>query len=419
MRRTARVAVRALAAVSVLGAGACSGGAGGERASAPTPSPTTATGAIAVGAEATRTSAVELRAGFTYLLTEHVYLAAAAAGSATLASSGELTSPAARASLAALDANAVALSTLIGALYPKGKAPFLVSWRQRDSVLVDYAQATAAHDPGRAQRARRALDGFRATFGQLVGSLAPGLAPTTVADELAPELAAALRVTDAQRAGSAAQFAQLRSAAARMSATAAVLACGMAHDRGLGDADTAAGDLRAGLTALLVADAYSVAVQVVATEAGPAGGSRAAASRRTAAATAEDEVARALAQVVGAGYPSLPGPFLSAWRAQIGDLVGYADAGSRHDIHGQALARGRLDRDRNALGALVHSVVPGLPAATLSDELRPQVAALLVALDDAQQASPDAASALRAAAAHAPATAEVLAGGAAEDHKLH
>jgi len=64
-------------------------------------------------------------------------------------------------------------------------------------------------------------------------------------------------------------------------------------------------------------------------------------------------------------------------------------------------------------------VVPGLPAATLSDELRPQVAALLVALDDAQEASPDAASALRAAAAHTPVTAEVLAGGAAEDHKLH
>jgi len=406
VRRTARVAVGALAAVSTLAASACSGSVGGERARAG--APTTATGAIAVGAEATRTSAVELRAGFTYLLTEHVYLAAAA-GSATLASAGELTSPAARASLAALDANAVALSTLIGALYPKGRAPFLVSWRQRDSVLVDYAQATAAHDPGRAQRARRAL----------VGSLAPGLAPATVADELAPELAAALRVTDAQRAGSATQFAQLRSAAARMSATAAVLARGMAHDRGLGDADTAAGDLRAGLTALLVADAYSVAVQVVATEAGPAGGSRAAAARRTAAAAVEDEVARALAQAVGAGYPSLPAPFLSSWRAQTGDLVGYAVAGSRHDIHGQALARGHLDRDRNALGALVHSVVPGLPAATLSDELRPQVAALLVALDDAQEASPDAASALRAAAAHTPVTAEVLAGGAAEDHKLH
>jgi len=204
-----------------------------------------------------------------------------------------------------------------------------------------------------------------------------------------------------------------------MSATAAVLARGMAHDRGLGDADTAAGDLRAGLTALLVADAYFLAVQVVATEAGPAGGSRAAASRRTAAAAAEDEVARALAQAVGAGYPSLPAPFLSSWRAQTGDLVGYAVAGSRHDIHGQALARGHLDRDRNALGALVHSVVPGLPAATLSDELRPQVAALLVALDDAQEASPDAASALHAAAAHTPVTAEVLAGGAAEDHKLH
>jgi len=416
VRRTARVAVGALAAVSTLATSACSGSVGGERARAG--DPTTATGAIAVGAEATRTSAVELRAGFTYLLTEHVYLAAAA-GSATLASAGELTSPAARASLAALDANAVALSTLIGALYPKGRAPFLVSWRQRDSVLVDYAQALRPTTPA----------GLSGPGGRWTASGRPSVT------WWAPWRPGWLRPpwrTSSPPNSPLHSVSPTRSepAAPPSSPSCAAPPHGCRRRRRSWPAacPTTAGSVTPTPRRATCAPVSPPCSSPMRTPSrcrwwppkpvrpGAGGG---AAARRTAAAAAEDEVARALAQAVGAGYPSLPAPFLSSWRAQTGDLVGYAVAGSRHDLHGQALARGHLDRDRNALGALVHSVVPGLPAATLSDELRPQVAALLVALDDAQEASPDAASALHAAAAHTPVTAEVLAGGAAEDHKLH
>ena len=401
-------AAAVLTSLAVLGTSACGGGADVGRASAGTPGARAA--GVPVGAEATRTPAVELRAGFTYLLTEHVHLAAAATGAA-LASSGQLTAPALTQALSALDANAVALSGLVGELYPKGKGPFLVAWRQRDGLLVDQALAAAAHDPRRGLRARQALEAFDTSFGQLLGSLAPPLPPTTVADDLGLDVSAQLQVTDAQVAHSPSQFALLRVAAGRMPATAALLSRGMARDRGLGDADTAAGDLRAGLTALLVSHVYVVAAQVEAAASG--------ATLRSSATAATDEVSRGLSRLLGAGYPALAGPFLSSWRRQVADLVDYGVAGRRHDLPAQSLALVRLDEDHTRLGALVHAAVPQLPAATLAEELRPQAAALLVALDNADQASPDAAAALTAAAGHMPSAAEVLAGGVAEDRSLH
>ncbi|MDP3710912.1 MAG: hypothetical protein Q8R60_00325, partial [Mycobacteriales bacterium] len=123
-----------------------------------------ATSAAAVGAAGTKTDAAALRAGLTYLLEEHVYLAGIAISQA-VKDGGDLTKPGTKAAVAALDTNSVALSKAVASAYPDAEKPFLDSWRSHIGFFVDYTLGKATKDDAKVTKAKADLDGYRTSFG--------------------------------------------------------------------------------------------------------------------------------------------------------------------------------------------------------------------------------------------------------------
>jgi hypothetical protein len=197
------------------------------------PATGSSTAATATGAEATKTPAAELRAGLTYLLTEHVYLAGIATGTA-IAHKGDLKSPAFVAAAGALDANSVALSKAVGSAYPAAEQPFLNSWRQHIGFFVNYTLGKATKNAAMTAKAVKDLDGYRTGFGQLINSVVPELPADAVATELKPHVASLFLAIDDVVAGSPNTFKDLSTAASHMPGTAAILAGGIATNKKLG-----------------------------------------------------------------------------------------------------------------------------------------------------------------------------------------
>jgi hypothetical protein len=167
-----------------------------------------------------------LRASLTALLTDHVYLAGITI--ATGVGSG-LTSPAVKAAAAALDANSVALSKMIGSVYGAGAATrFLALWRAHIGYFIDYTKAQLAHDAAAAQQALAHLDGYRRAFGTLMASANPNLTAPAVAGALKAHVASMTAVIRAAVKRSPKAFDRLREAAGHMPATADVLATAIA-----------------------------------------------------------------------------------------------------------------------------------------------------------------------------------------------
>ena len=176
---------------------------------------------------ATDTKVADLRAGLTYLLTEHVYYAGIAINQA-VADGGALTKPKTAAAVAALDANSVQLSKAVGAAYPAAEEPFLKSWRQHIGFFVNYTLGKATKDDAKVAMAKKDLDGYRTSFGQLINSVVPELPADAVAMELVPHVASLFTAIDDVVAGSPKTFADLSTAAGHMPGTAATLAGGIA-----------------------------------------------------------------------------------------------------------------------------------------------------------------------------------------------
>ena len=415
MQRTpVRIAAVALGiALAATGCGSSSknndaaspGSAGSPSASAPMGT---------VGLEATTTKAVALRAGLTYLLEEHVQLAGIATGTA-LAKKGNLKDPAVKAAVAALDANSVALSKAVGSAYPKAEAPFLASWRQHIGFFVDYTLGKATKNKTMTAKAVKELDGYRTSFGQLINSVVPELPADAVANELKPHVASLFAAIDAQVAGDPKQFALLQEAAGHMPGTAAILANGIATNLKLGKTDTAAGDLRAGLTALLTQHVYAAGIAI---NTAVAKGGNLKDPMVVGAVSALDANSVALSKAVGAAYPKAEAPFLDSWRQHIGFFVNYTLGKATKNKTMTAKAVKDLDGYRTSFGQLINSVVPELPADAVANELKPHVASLFAAIDAVVAGDPSVFAKLQTAAGHMPGTAGTLAGGIAQNLKL-
>jgi hypothetical protein len=170
---------------------------------------------------ATDSSAAELRAGLTALLTEHVYLAGIATGTAL--GGGDLGPPA-----AALDQNSMGLAAAIGSVYGDAAGEsFLALWRKHIQFFVDYTTATATGDAAAKAKAVADLDGYRADFGAFLESANPNLPKEAVAEELKPHVATLFAAIDAQATKDPSQYEKLRIAADHMPMTAKVLAAGI------------------------------------------------------------------------------------------------------------------------------------------------------------------------------------------------
>jgi hypothetical protein len=95
---------------------------------------------------------------------------------------GDLNEPSVKAVVAALDANSVAISKAVGSAYPDVEALFLDSLRQHIGFFVNYPLGKATNNAAMVAKARKDLNGYRTSFGQLINSVVPEL-PAACGDQ--------------------------------------------------------------------------------------------------------------------------------------------------------------------------------------------------------------------------------------------
>jgi hypothetical protein len=197
--------IRHLALGTVLAASATTLGAQGMQASH---------GGSAVTAAA-------LKAKLNTLLSEHVYLAAAATGAALGGRQAEF-----QAAAGALDKNSVDVSKAIGMVYGNGaETAFLALWRKHIGFVVEYTTGIAAKDKMKADRAVNELVQYTQDFGAFLSSANPNLPKSVVADLVKGHVLTLKGVIDAQLAGDATKtYTTLREAAMHMQMIADPLA---------------------------------------------------------------------------------------------------------------------------------------------------------------------------------------------------
>ena len=173
-----------------------------------------------------------LRAAIQAALYDHVYLASAAIHQA-LADGGDLTAPRTAAALQAVDDNSVAVSKLIGSVYPDAEQPFLDSWRSHIPFFVDYTLGKVTDDQAKVDKAVSDLGGYAVAFGQLINSVVPELPAEAVQAELEGHATTLLAAIDADIAGDPSYYSLVQMSAHHMQMTATALAGGIATNKGI------------------------------------------------------------------------------------------------------------------------------------------------------------------------------------------
>ena len=165
--------------------------------------------------------ASDLRTSLNTLLQEHIYLAAAATGSALGGRSTEF-----QAAAGALDANSIALSKAIGSVYgANAESAFLALWRTHIGFVVDYTTGVATKDKAKQDKAVKALVDYTGTFGAFLSSANPNLTTEAVAGLVKDHVLTLKDVIDAQAAMNPAKaYTATRTAAMHMSMIADPLA---------------------------------------------------------------------------------------------------------------------------------------------------------------------------------------------------
>lgn len=194
----------------------------------------------------------------------------------------------------------------------------------------------------------------------------------------------------------------------KQESTAAALAAagGETAATNAGGIDSGASELRSGLTALLQEHVYLAGTAV------STGASKGLDSKEfEAAAGTLDGNSVALSEAIGSVYGDAAGEqFLALWRDHIGFFVDYTKAKAEGDRRGVQAARDKLDGSRAEFGAFIASANPNLTEEAVAEELKPHVDSVFDAIDAVVAGDADVYDKLREAAAHMPATAEVLAG---------
>ncbi|MGH9157933.1 MAG: hypothetical protein ACRD1K_19335 [Acidimicrobiales bacterium] len=386
-----------LAAAAVL-LGACSDGGGG--APEATAQPTAAASLAAVGA--VQSSVSILRANLTALLQEHVFLTGAT--TATLIA-GQDPAPAA----AVLDANSVALSNVIGAVYGEaGAQQFLDLWRRHIGLLVDFARASAANDEAGIAAAKAGLETYREDVATFLNTINPNLARDAMVEDQKSYLGGLQSAIGAQAEQDPMAAAKLQTAAEHMPRTAAVLVAGIAKNHPgvfAGRFDGSAATLRSLLLAKLQEHVYLSSI---------AAGTILAQGESKEPVATVDANSVELANVIGSQYgDEAARQFLAIWRGHVASLLDYARARAVGDNAGAQAAATELSAGSGRFGAFLHAANPRLDQAALTTDLISQVRALLTAIDTQAAGSPSRFANLHAVAGRARAMAERLSTGIA------
>ena len=152
--------------------------------------------AARLDAPTSATPAAGLRVGLNALLSEHIYLAAAATNAALGGRQPEF-----EAAAAALDANSVDVAKAIGSVYgPDAEKAFLPLWRRHIGMVVDYTVGVATNDRARQDNAVNDLVGYTQDFGAFLSGANPNLPKSAVADLVRHHVLTLKAVIDAQAA---------------------------------------------------------------------------------------------------------------------------------------------------------------------------------------------------------------------------
>ena len=167
------------------------------------------------------TPAAGLRVGLNALLSEHVYLAAAATNAALAGRQPEF-----QAAAAALDGNSVDVARAIGSVYgPDAEKAFLPLWRKHIGMVVDYTVGAATSDRAKQDRAVTDLVGYTQDFAAFLASANPYLPKAVVADLVKHHVLTLKDVIDAQATKDQSRaFTALRTGAGHMQMIADPLA---------------------------------------------------------------------------------------------------------------------------------------------------------------------------------------------------
>jgi hypothetical protein len=335
----------------------------------------TAVWAARLNAPTSATPAAGLRVGLNALLSEHVYLAAAATNAALGGRPAEF-----EAAAAALDANSVDVARAIGSVYgPDAEQAFLPLWRKHIGMVVEYTVGAATGDRARQEKAVNDLVGYTQDFGAFLSGANPNLPKAVVADLVKHHVLTLKAVIDAQAAKDQDRiYTALRTGAGHMQMIADPLAGAIAKqfpDKIAGAPDSPAASLR---TALNLALREHVYLASAATGAALAGRD----AEFKAAAGALDANSVAIAKAIGSVYgPDAEQAFLPLWRKHIGMVVDYTVGKATNDRAKQDRAVSDLIGYTQDFGAFLSGANPNLPKAVVADLVKHHVVTLKDVID--------------------------------------
>lgn len=322
--------------------------------------------------------AADLRAGLTYLLTEHVYLAGISVDTAYVAGPD---SQKFKLAAGALGQNTVALADAVGSVAGKeNRKTFLQAWRSHIDDFVAYAVAAKSNDQAGKKEALKNLEGYQRVagkfFAEITGGALPASAVRASLDEHVKTLTAAI---DAFAAGDAGAFDKLKAAAGHMPMTAKALATGIDEATGMkGDPNSQASEVRALLNAELTEHVYlaGTAVFTAYVEGADSDAFKAAAG-------ALDANSVELSNAVTSLTDKQTGDsFLEAWRSHINDFVTYAVAVAEDDKQAKKMAEANLQAYAVQQGKTMQELTGGeLQADVVQQSFETHIASLTAAID--------------------------------------
>jgi hypothetical protein len=350
------------------------------------------------------TPAAGLRVALNALLSEHVYLAAAATNAALAGRQPEF-----QAAAAALDANSVDVARAIGSVYgPDAEKAFLPLWRKHIGMVVDYTVGAATSDRAKQDKAVTDLVGYTQDFGAFLASANPYLPKAVVADLVKHHVLTLKDVIDAQATRDQDRaFKALRTGAGHMQMIADPLAGAIVKqfpDKVAGAPDAPAASLRTGLTLALREHVYLASAATNAALGGRDAEFKAAAGALDANSIA---ISKAIGSVYGADAEKA---FLPLWRKHIGMVVDYTVGAATNDRAKQDRAVNELIAYTQDFGAFLAAANPNLPKSVVADLVKHHVVTLKDVID--AQATKDqsrAFTALRTGAGHMQMIADPLA----------
>ncbi len=351
------------------------------------------------------TQAAGLRVGLNALLSEHVYLAAAATSAALGGRQSEF-----QAAAAALDANSVDVARAIGSVYgPDAEKAFLPLWRKHIGMVVDYTMGAATGDRAKQDKAVTDLVGYTQDFGAFLAAANPYLPKSVVADLVKHHVLTLKAVIDAQVAKDQDKaFMALRTGAGHMQMVADPLAGAIAKqfpDKIAGPTEARAAALRTTLNLALREHVYLAAAATNAALGGRDAEFKAAAGALDANSVA---ISKAIGSVYGADAEKKA--FLPLWRKHIGMVVDYTVGTATGDRAKQDKAVTDLVGYTQDFGAFLSSANPNLPKSVVADLVKHHVVTLKDVIDaQASKNQPRAFTALRTGAAHMQMVADPLA----------